>query len=372
MEKEFVLVSAILKLDKTNKRNIDTYISLFRWIHDLNIPTILYIDPSAADRIKPRKNLYIIPTEVNTLPNIQKITSLTDPHNIKIPDNFKASPYYFGVISSKMYLLEQSKIYIMKNMPEHENKHLVWIDAGIAHVGTIEKDEFDKDIQNVLNDKINLTMMGATSESEITNLPLFLSSNRGKIAGGLIAVPWNKITWFSNEITYLFDYSINILKQYCLEEQFFAIISVKHKSEFKFIYSDYWVLYNLKYIKVNIQTVINNLVRCSANGLIDIGIDILYSLMKSINKGRSNVTRDQICQILLGGFIISYYKDIELCKKIGKLIHYLYHHQSECKGIIVKNANAKTNLKFIDIDLDIPSNSDVLDEEYSSYIWLAL
>nr|QBK89859.1 MAG: hypothetical protein LCPAC101_01420 [Pithovirus LCPAC101] len=372
MEKEYVLVSGILKLDKTNKRNIDAYISLFKWIYDLNIPTILYVDPSVADRIKPRKKLHIIPTETNSLPNIKKISSLECPDNIKIPSNTQNTPYYFGVISSKMYLLEQSKKYIIENIPEYENKHLVWIDAGISHVGTIEKEEFINHMQYIIHDKINLTMMKATSDSEISNLPLFLSSNRGKIAGGLITVPWNKITWFSNEITNLFDYSINELKQYCLEEQFFVILSLKHKSEFKFIYSDYYVLYNLKYIKVKIQTVINNLTYCSSNGLLDIGIDILYSLIKSIDKGRSNVTRRQVCKILLGGFIISYHRDKVLCKKIGELIHYLYHHQSECKVIIKEDVYSKTNLKFIDIDLDIPSNTDVLNEEYSSYIWSAL
>jgi hypothetical protein len=375
MRSNYVLVSGLFNLDGGSKRSADTYISLFQWIHSLGIPTILYIDSDLSHKIKPRKELYVIPTDKSSLLNIQKIDSLDKDIDMKQLRNSiytNVSPYYYGIISSKTNLLHNAKEYIINNLPKHVEKHLIWIDSGISHVGTISKSEFKNNIKYIIHDKINMTVMDTTSTSEIKDINNFLSMNRGKIAGGLISVPWNKIEWLKNEIDKLFDYSIYELKQYCLEEQFYAILIVKYREQFKFIYSDYWIMYNLKYIKARINTVINMLKKCSLNGDKINGIEILHILLKSINKGRSDVSRGQVCQILLSGFVISFYKDKELCHKIGKLIHHLYHNQGECRRFIAENTLVKHNLKFINIDLDKPPTENVLEEDYSSYIWSAL
>lgn len=372
MKTKFVLVTCIFELDKYVKRNNSTYLSLFRWIYNLNIPTIVYISKSLRNKIKKHKLMHIIEVDINTFPNI-KLINIIDSNKIKTPSNIsKHTSYYFGIVTSKAYLLNKAKIYIEENISELKNKHIIWIDSGIAHVGTMNRNKFINNLNYIISDKINLTMMCATSEIELSNIGKFISNNKGKIAGGLIIVPWKYTQWLSDKITYWFSECIINYNSYTLEEQLLPIIANNNKDKFKYTYSDYWVLYNLSRITVRIDCVIKNLSYCRNNSIWDIGIEVLYVLLKSINKGKIFINKYQLCRILLDGVIISHYKDKILCKNMCRLINYLYNHNEDCKIILNNDTHIKNNIVFANINLDEDLGTDILNEDLSQYIWIIL
>ena len=356
----------------TNKRyrNTDKYISLFKYIYDLNIPTILYIESKNINKIKPRDNLIIIEKNIEDLINYKKIHDLEYKlNNIIYGNSYK----YSAIVTSKFNLLEESKNYIINNNKKWESKHLIWLDSGIAHNRTILKNKFIKHINLHINDKIILNMLSATSKNEIINIDNFLSHDRLKLAGGLIICPWDKISWIYNKMNKLFDYSIYNIKKLCLEEQLLPIISTKYPNNFDYIYGEYSILENLKYITNGINMVIKNLQYCRINSIYDIGMKILNKILISIYNNNNKINKIQMCEILYEGQIISYYTNIELSKNLGFMIHYMYHNISYCKDILNKY-NIKDNLKFININILDKNDglNNILESDLSRYLWIIL
>lgn len=370
----FILVTCIFDLPKRGvkvKRSLEVYLSLFQWLINLDLEIILFTEPHIKleiERIHKLPHLTIIEMNLEDLPNYQKMNHL----NLSTPINCpELTNLYTVCITSKIWLL--SKVHEI-----HPNKHLVWIDAGISHVTTIEKQEFIDHLQIHLHHRIVLVMMRATSKHEIVNLTEFLKVNHGKIAAGLMICPSTEIKWLVKEMNNLFDQAINDIKQLCLEEQLLAIISTTNRDKFDYIFSDYWMLPNLKYLRVRIQTVISNLSYCrmhltSDDYFHELGLKILKHLLNSIKDAKYDLPHDQLCHILYEGQIVSYYRDRQLSKDLGRLIHYLYHYQDTCHNWFKQQPLLKDNLKFVDIDLENSNGAmNVLKDDISKYIWTAL
>lgn len=370
----YIFVTGIFDIKRYDpnfkKRSVEKYLFLFKWIYDLNVPTILYIEDHLIDKIKPRENLIIIPINLEDLPNYQKINNVT--YELSYPNVCYITSHYASVISSKTYLIKKSMEYIKENKQDWINSHLIWLDAGIAHVGTIPKEEFISHLQYHIHNRIVFPMLTATSPSEIVDIPKFLGTNYSKIAAGLMIIPWHSIDWFASEVEKWFDYSIYELKQFCLEEQLIAIMTVTDNHRFDYIFSDYWFLMNLRKIRTRIHTVIKNLSHCRQHELYDLGITILDILLKSIKNARYDIMYNDISQLLYEGQIISYYKDMNLCINLSKMIHYLYHYQPHCRMYFDKMDSLKHNLKYVGIDLGNIEGAIDLDPELSIYIWNAL
>nr|QBK90287.1 MAG: hypothetical protein LCPAC102_02000 [Pithovirus LCPAC102] len=371
-QKPYIIISAIFDINRINKsfkkRSLQSYILLFKWINELNLPTILYTETHIIDKIDNRDDLIIIDQKIEELPNYKKLINL----NPTIPTNCKhLNKEYSAVITSKFHLLNISKQYILENKKEWIDYHLIWLDAGIAHVCTIPKLKFINDIQLHIHNKISIVMMKATSNNEISDINIFLSINCGKIAAGIIICPWLEIQWIHDKINKLYDTTLNDLNKICLEEQFMAIITTNNKDRFKFIYSDYWMLPNLKYITCNINTVIDNLKYCRINNIRDIGMELLDILLLSIKDAKYNIDSTQLCKLLYNGQILSYYVNKKLCKDLGLLIQYLYHNSSKCHEILSKYNNLSSNLIYVNIDINICDNN-ILNTDLARYIWTEL
>lgn len=370
----YVIITGIFDIKRRDpdfkKRSVEKYLFLFKWVHELNIPTILYIEDHLVDKIKPRENLIIIPINLEDLPNYQKINNVT--YELSYPDVCYVTSHYASVISSKTYLIKKSMEYIKEHKSQWINSHLIWLDAGIAHVGTIPREEFINHLQYHIHNRIVFPMLTATAPSEIADIPKFLGTNYSKIAAGLMIIPWHSVDWFTTEVQKWFDYSIDELKQFCLEEQLIAIMTVTDGHRFNYIFSDYWFLMNLRKTRTRIYTAIRNLSHCRQHSLHDLGMKILDSLLRSIKNARYDIMYGEICELLYEGQIISYYKDRHLCISLSKMIHYLYHYQRHCRFYFDKIPELKSNLKFCNIDLDYIEEAIDLDPELSVYIWNAL
>ena len=385
MDHNFLIVTCIFDVKKRLptffKRNVDKYITLFNYILDLNLPVILFTEDHIIERIKKVDNLYIINKNLEDLKSYKLLSSINK--NLKPPLNFNLDKYYCSVINSKVELMsevsdllsDQKKLIDFKNAYNLQNlTHLVWLDAGISHVGTIIRDNFIEGINfNSYKDKITVTMMNATSESEINNLDTFLSYNREKIAAGLSIIPINMIEWYKTEIFNLFSSVIYDLDRMCLEEQLIPILIVKNNNKFNYIYSYYWVLPNLINITSDINVIINNLTYCRNNNMIDLAFNILSKLLSSISKSKYKLSPIELLKILYDGQIISYYKNTELSKKLGILIGYLYYYNDTGKNWInEKFDNIKSNLSFVGINLEIKDNfseGKILNEDIDGYLW---
>lgn len=377
----FCLVTGLFNVKaKTNaivKRSGKMYVHLIKYLYDLDIPIFIYADSSNIGNLPLKDNVHIIKKEIEEL-EMYKYIKDNDKLNIQCTNNYiYGNIFYFCVINSKIDLLKETSDYIKNNNLYPESKHLVWIDAGISHVGTIPKNQFMDGIRsNTHADKITVVMITATSSKEVENVKEFLQVDRGKIAAGLSIIPISDIDWYAKELHDLNVKTINEYNIFCMEEQLIAVISVKYENKFEYIFSHYWMLPNLINISNRIETVIKNLEYCRLNGIIDIGYKVLMRLLDSISYGKSTCISHDIHEILYNGQIISYYKDKELCKKLGLFIGFLYYNKHDAKGWFGSRFdNVKSNLSFSNLDLLDPTQfaeDIVLKIDDTDILWNAL
>lgn len=368
----YTLVSCIFDIQKrsqsSGKRTGVTYADLFNYVNDIGLPTILFVESHLIDKIKKRDGLVIVPKNLEDLDTYKLINSMS---NLKKPHNAQnLNPWFTSVINSKLSLMKEALQYV----EDSDTSHLVWIDAGIAHVGTIPKDKFIEDISiNLYPDKITLVMMKATTANEIENLPEYYNYNRGKIAAGLSIVPITLINWFESSVKELFNKAILEFNIMCLEEQFMSVLTVKYPQIFEYIFSDYWLLYNLRYISDRIRTVIMNLIYCRSNGLTHMGSKILKQLLKSLEYSKTTCSINEFCEILYNGQIIEYYVNKNLSKKLGLFLGYLYYNNTDGNKWMQQYLdNIKNNLKFVDINLLDPllfTNEKILLIDDTKLLW---
>lgn len=351
----YIIVSCIFDTQKRSglsyKRTGEKYCHLFNYVNNLNLPTILFIESHLIDKIKPREGLIIIKKELEELNTFKKIDPIKE--TLRPTQNeARLDAYYTSVINSKIELLYEASNYIKEKGLNFS--HLLWLDSGISHVGTVPREQFLNDIKlHIYKDKITLVMMMATTPNEIKNEEAYLSVNRGKIAAGLLIVPTDLIDWFNNLMIEQFNKCINIYKRMCMEEQLMSILTVNYPEKFEYIFSDYWMLPNLRYINNRIHIIIANLAYCREHSLLDTGYKILLRLINSLNYARSLCSHHELCQILYDGQIICFYKNRELSKKLGMFLAYLYYTNVHCKAWIdCKYDHIKNNLKFSDVDID--------------------
>lgn len=346
--------------DDKGRRSINIYKNLLQYLLDLNLPLFIYTDINLNIN---KDNIHIINKNIEDLSTYKFIKSsgnldLKYPGNAKPPDI-----YYYSIINSKLDLLKETKEYLDQTQIYSDKKHLIWIDSGIAHVGTIPRERFMDDIKlHIYEDKITLVMMVGTSSQEISNLREYLSVNRGKIAAGLMIIPIKMIEEFQLQLEQLNKKIITDYNLLCIEEQLISVLTVTHGSQFEYIFTDYWMLSNLRYITNRISTVIMNLEHCRSQGMVDLGYKILLKLLDSISYGRCTCIPYEVFTILYNGQIISFYKDRDLSKKLGLFLGCLYYNRSDAYTWIKQRFdNIKSNISFLGLDL---SDSTQFEEEY--------
>lgn len=349
-----LLVTAIFDIKKRDVdnprwREVLIYIRLFDYFEEIGLPAILFIEEELIKYIKPRDNLIIIPIKLEDLPAFKlmhekKLTPVSNGPHLNI--------YFTAVINSKVYLLDKAHSFIRTNSQFDGVKHLIWLDAGIAHMGATSPDIFKEDIKVHCHDKVMNVLMSVVLKHQVSNLKDFLGTSRGNIAAGIFVVPRDKINWYHTEYSTVLEHSVNELNLMCYEEQIMAVVVGKFPDMFSFSYSDYSVLRNLRYITTDMNTVLRNLIYCREHHLIDMGMDILNKILISVGKAKNEISYDQMYEVLYNGQIISFYKDKELSRLLGFLLAYLYHYLGGNKDYINnKLENIKQNLAFVSLDL---------------------
>lgn len=351
----YYLVTAIFDIKKyypgiNRWRSATKYIELFSYFYELDVPTILFVEDHLVDKIKKSDKLHIINMNLSDLPAYQLIKNI---NNLRpISNGQHLNKEFTAVINSKLWLVDKSRQYLdSKNI---NFDHLVWLDAGIGHIGTIKPKKFRKNIKLHLHDKIVHCLMKAVTTREVENLDIYLQCTYGKIAAGIIAVPKNLIAWYAQELDTHYDYAINKLGLLCFEEQLMSVVVGRYPDRFNYIFSDYiGILKNFVEITFDLPCVLRNLTFCRENGLHDIGMMIVKLAFTSISKSKIFINEHEYIAFLYDAQIISFYKDKELCYNISLIINWLYHNKTTSKEwISSKIDNIKTNLSFINVNLE--------------------
>lgn len=361
----YYLVTSIFDVKKyypgiNRWRSSSKYIELFNYFYELNLPTIVFIEDHLKDKIKKMDNFHTIVKNMDELPAYQL---LKDKDNLRpISNGQHLNKEFTAVINSKFYLLQEAKEYLIRNNLLSSITHLIWLDAGIAHIETIDPLQFKEDIKLHMHDKIMNVLMKAVTSQEVTNLDSYLQCSYGKIAAGLFVVPINMVNWYYEELWKYFKYSVEELKLLCYEEQLMSVLVGKHPEKFDFSFSDYFLLKNLRYITNDLHTVLNNLTFCREHNLLDIAMKIITLTFTSIGKSRLQISEERCCQFLYDAQICSFYRDKSISKMSGLLLGYMYYNNaSGKKWVFDRFGNIKTNLGYIGIDLD---NETLFKEEY--------
>lgn len=350
----YYLITAIFDIKKwypglNRWRSAFKYIEMFNYFYDLDIPTILFIEEHLRDKIKPSKNLHIITKNLNELPAYQLLLG-KDLNPISNAPHLNI--HFTGVINSKAYLLNEAKKYLLNNLCQFT--HLVWLDAGIGHIGTIKPIEFKENIKIHLHDKIMNVLMTSVYADEVKDLDTYLQYTRGKIAAGIIVIPINMIEWYHQELWTHYVYSVEKLGLLCFEEQIMSIPVGRYPEKFDFSYSDYiGIMKNLRYITCDLFCVLRNLGFCREHSLLDIGMKIIKLILESLSRAQLFISDTDCCIFLYNAQIISFYKDKELCKMLGLMLGYMCHNNIDGKKWVTdKLGNVKQNLSCIGLNLD--------------------
>lgn len=368
----YVLVTCIFDVKKRDqgfsKRTVARYISLFNYILSLKCKVILFTENHIIDNIPSAEGLTKISIQLEDLPIYTDIcqSGVTDiPKNLPLINRF-----YSTVINSKYYLLSVAKKYIDTNIT-----HLIWLDAGIAHVGFIAEQTFKEHIVRHIHPQlITLVMMNATFKSEVSNMKEFLNYNREKIAAGLAIVPVSDVEWLH---TKLYSLYLSVLKEHkliCIEEQLLPIITLEHPEKFAYIYSYYHILRNLRYITSDLNIIIKNIVNCRANGNNKLALEILEHVLASILSNSLVPTVEQFCEIFYNAQILYYYRNKNISKRYSIYLGWMYHHNVLGRQWIeARKNNIKENISYNGVDLDtstIFSDQVVIANDPDNIMWL--
>lgn len=354
----YTIISSIFDIKKlypglNRWRSTERYIKLFDYIKNLGIPTVLFIEPHLYDRIIPQDNLYIIKYKLEDLPSYKKIKDLSGLRSVG--NGPHVNKEFVSVINDKFYLMNEARVFLESLNLYYP--HMIWMDSGIAHLGTISKEQF-KDEVNINKDKIVFYLMKAVDPNEIKNLNNHLEYSRGKIAATMSIFPSNLVSWYTEEHTKIFDYTINELKIMCFEEQLMGVIVGMYPDKFDFMYGDYvGLLQNLKYIRTSMGVVISNLIFCREKGLNDIGYKIILKIIDTISMAKTFINYGDFCELCYNAQIICYYMDKILSIYFGNMLCFLYYNTLEGnKYIKNKFDNIKSNLSFVGIDISKEDN----------------
>lgn len=368
----YTLVTGIFDVKKRDpkfsKRTVDRYISLFNYILTLKCEVILFTESHIIDKIPETPGLRKICLQLEDLPIYKAISDsgVTDtPKNLPLLTNA-----YSAVINSKYYMLS-----LAKNYAKADVTHLIWIDAGVAHVGPISEKTFKEDILLHIKDaKIHLIMMNATFKSEILNLKEFLSYNREKIAAGLAIVPISEIDWLNDNLYKLYLSVLKGHKIICLEEQLLPVITLENPDKFSYIYSYYHILKNLRYITTDLNVILQNINNCRQADNTDLALGMLDHVISSILSGAIIPDIEQFCNIFYNAQILYYYKDTLTSRKYSIYIGWIYHHNESGKRWINScKDNVKSNISFHGLNLDDPclfTDEITADVDKDGIMWL--
>jgi hypothetical protein len=62
-------------------------------------------------------------------------------------------------------------------------------------------------------------------------------------------------------------------------------------------------------------------------------------------------------------------RDTEVALRLGRLIHYLWHHNSGAKAELNENNDLRECMAVVGLNLDEDPGNGILEEEVSEYLW---
>lgn len=250
---------------------------------------------------------------------------------------------YSALTISKPYFLNEAKLLY----PDYD--HYVWIDSGIASHGTVPYEEFLEGVKLGLTDKIRVVQMKYPEPYEREG-DYLLRINKGIISASIISVPSHLTDFLWDKTLDAVEHMLSI-GSLCLDEHVLAYINGKNMDKFDYWFSDYTVPLNLKYIRMDHNTVIRNLDVCTNHDK-HTGCQIARVLLDSIEYV-SDFPKDLIPTVLYKIHLMSFYVPEEKHKGIpihiltGRIMHYIIRNYS-----LTFPSNVRENLLFSGIDMN--------------------
>lgn len=390
-----MLVTALFDLNTrcgpdSGFRTAEQYLSMFRWVLRMEMPTILFVDTPLKEEclklIPKRDNLYTLPISVEELPSWRDMERYP---NLEAA-NSKVSTYpeYAAVVTSKVYLLFRARQHIMEELPEHNQVTLAWVDIGSAHFGSKKSLDYASELQEQIRkstetDKITAVLIFPTYKQDYQDLKEYLSIYWARIAGGLIICPWKQVTWLTETLR---DYNNRILRECsmrALEEQLLSMITTEHPYRFRYVYGGYYVhTLNMRWITSSLDMVISSLTkfrylsnmfsRKESNSYSELGAELLNLLLDSLKYSGVQYTSEQVSIILMDGLRIVEQRDISLAKRLALLICYLRHEKSNIRSSVLAEKDLPSIMSSLGIDIDSHPGHEVMETDDAEWIWSVL
>jgi hypothetical protein len=413
LQKHLVDRSPPNTITKTYWRDPLQYVSLVRWIQRLERPVVVFAESHMIHHFqKPEYESNLVPIEVS-LDDLPSWKRLMEHPNLEpaIP-SVTAFPEYTAAITSKTYLLKLAMKHVKENPTLFEGRFgelsalpLIWIDAGLDRWGPSHPAKFTKELQVHIDaslgkskesdqnkelfsfddpdsgkERITLVSMFSTSTQDYADMYAYMKSNRARIAGGLIIVPPSLVEWLDDQIQILNSQILKENKLLVLEEQLLSIISNEHPRNFRYIYGYYRFITNLTYVIQKADTVAGSLCRCRIladnitgspeyNQYYQMGRDILQTMMKTFRYAGMEYTRKLVGGVFMDGLRLTMKRDTEVALRLGRLIHYLWHHNSGAKAELNENNDLRECMIVVGLNLDEDPGNGILNEEVSEYLW---
>lgn len=345
------------KEPNVRRRSMESYFRHFEFIAKMDVPKIVHINErfrtrciEILDRLSPNKKYKVIGIEDGGLPT-EKYRHYGE--SCKMYDN--SSPItgkmdYFLVTTAKQFWLNESSI----NNP-FDTEYFIWMDFGINHIVDLSNFHIDEIIDNIPNE-IRICQLMPTALEEIKDYTRFYSVSMGKIAAGVITGDIKYIRKFMDLFIIEID---NMFKnnRICLEEQLIGSMTAKYPWLFSLYYADYpGILCNYDCMKRDQDLILRQINYANNHSMHKEAYNIYVKLEDSIEKGTIRISEDKIMDMLIYGYICSFYFNKINAINLGKFLIYLYKYSWFSYLNIERRKDYVNNLLgFINLSLESES-----------------
>lgn len=345
-----------LKEQFDERRTYKNYLKQFNYIYSLGLPIIFFTEEDLISEIK--KYFPLCRYEVISFTKLINYEEVINKNLSKQDNGFHYTTNEFSILTNnKPYFLKLVK----DKYPEFE--HLIYLDVGIGHHTTILVSKLKEQLLALRSNKIIVAMMKCILPNEIIDHKTFMSLNRGRICGGLVVIPKDKVDFFYDETLKYWNESITY-EQLVLEETVWALAVAKNYDHFDFVFGSYSFLPNLAGVSKDLNIVLDSLEYARVGGLSLLGTKMVREILRGCEY-INYPTQKLDLTFWYNAQIVSYYHDKDLSLLCARMIWMI------CRRDSVEFLNAKQNCSYVGIDIDQEYHSEPNSPELK-YNWESL
>lgn len=205
-------------------------------------------------------------------------------------------------------IVTNSKIFMISNLePMYDT--IIWLDSGIEHV--------DPAPEHIALETYNNMVQSDKSYVNLINYPTYiqLDNNMYNVASGMFSIKRKDIPILIQSYKEILDQCYND-GYICLEEQVFTLLYLKHKDIFDVSFTDYRVLTNGKYYRMDYAVIMRNLYVVPKH-ISDI---ITNVFLESLSTGNAKLPSNELMDYLI--LIYNTKQDLRVCRIFKHLLLY--------------------------------------------------